>query len=93
MDTSTLPDEIWIDCGPRMFIALIGGQATWDIVVDHWRGLSLRQIEAKHGVNYRTASRWIRQAKVKMRQAGLNADAVKGYAERHAQGCEPVGGR
>jgi transposase len=67
-----------------MFIALVGGDSVWQIIQDHWEGLSLRQIEDKHGVPRMTVSRWIRQAKIKMREAGLNADAVKGYAERHA---------
>ena len=82
--TFNLPDDVWIEHGPRLFIALVGGQVVWDIVVDHWRGLSLRQIEDKHDVSHMTASRWIRQAKVKMREAGLDADAVRGYADRHA---------
>jgi len=85
MQWNNIPDDVWVEAGPRMFIALVGGQSVWDIVLDHWNGHSLRQIEERHGVNHVTAMRWIRQAKVKMREAGLNADAVKGYADRHAQ--------
>lgn len=83
MQWNNLPDDVWIEAGPRMFIVLVGGQSVWEILLDHWAGLSLRQIEDKHGVTHVTASRWIRQAKVKIREAGLNADAIKGYAERH----------
>lgn len=85
MDMHSLPDDDWIEFGPRMFIVMIGGQAVWDILLDHWSGLSLRDIESKHGISHMTAKRWIRQAKVKMREAGLNADAVKGYADRHKE--------
>lgn len=85
MQWNNIPDEVWIEAGPRLFIALVGGQSVWDIMLDYWKGMSLRDIEDKHGVNYVTAHRWIRQAKVKMREAGLNADAVMGYADRHAK--------
>ena len=85
MNLSYFPDDVWIERGPNILLALIGGQCVWDIMLDHHAGMSDRDIEAKHGVPKTTARRWIRQAKVKMREAGLNADAVKGYADRHAE--------
>lgn len=87
MNPQTFPDDVWIQHGPAMFIALIGGDTVWAIVVDHVNGMSDREIAQRHNVPKTTARRWIRQAKVKMRQAGLNAEAIQGYAARHRATC------
>lgn len=80
MDTSCIPDEQWIEHGPGLFRVVVGGEQAWEICLDHWHGMSWRQIGDKHGVSHMTARRWVTIAKQNMRQAGLNADAVRGYA-------------
>jgi len=84
MRLDSLPEQVWIESGPQMFTALIGGEDVWDMMSAYWKGESLRNIADRHGVSHVTVNNWIRRAKVKMREAGLNADAVRGYADRHA---------
>lgn len=81
MDITCFPDQVWIDSGPGLFRVVVGGDHVWQIILDHWSGVSWRDIEAKHGIPQTTARRWVTIAKQNMRQAGLNADAVRGYAE------------
>ena len=76
MDLSTIPDHVWIERGPDMFRVLVGGQHVWDIILDHWQGMSWREIEAKHNVPRETARRWVTVAKQQLRQAGCDADAI-----------------
>lgn len=80
MDYRSLPDDIWIEKGPDLFRVVIGGDRVWDIIVSHWRGHSWRQIEEEHGVPRETARRWVTIAKQNLRQAGLDADAVRSVA-------------
>ena len=66
-----------------MFRAIVGGDTEWAILADHWRGMSDRLLEAKHGVPRTTARRWITQAKMRLRRAGFDVDLIQGYADRH----------
>lgn len=81
MNLSCIPDSVWIDRGPDLFRVVVGGDRVWEIVLDHWRGRTWREIEDIHGVPRETARRWVTVAKQNMRQAGLDADAVRGCAE------------
>ena len=83
MDLTCIPDEWWIERGPQMFRAIVGGDTEWAILADHWRGMSDRLLEAKHGVPRTTARRWITQAKMRLRRAGFDVDLIQGYADRH----------
>lgn len=60
-----------------MFMALVGGDQVWSMMLDHWGGKSWRDIEADHGVPMTTARRWVTHAKMNLRKCGFCVDLIR----------------